>query len=107
MKHIIILSICFILSLNIVLYKDNSDVLNSYEESVYVFKEYTENDENVTNPEMDDLELKANIVIIFYSILFVLFIKYESNSKSILNIFITNKKHLRIFRYSKVFLLIL
>ncbi len=80
MKHIIILSICFILSLNIVLYKDNSDVLNSYEESVYVFKEYTENDENVTNPEMDDLELKANIVIIFYSILFSLLFYIKMNN---------------------------
>ena len=80
MKHIIILSICFILSLNIVLYKDNSDVLNSSEESVYVFKEYTENDENVTNPEMDDLELKANIVIIFYSILFSLLFYIKMNN---------------------------
>ena len=80
MKHIIILSICFILSLNIVLYKDNSDVLNSYEESVYVFKEYTENDENVTNPEMDDLELKANIVIIFYSISFSLLFYIKMNN---------------------------
>ena len=80
MKLIIILSICFILSLNIVLYKDNSDVLNSYEESVYVFKEYTENDENVTNPEMDDLELKANIVIIFYSILFSLLFYIKMNN---------------------------
>ena len=80
MKHIIILSICFILSLNIVLYKDNSDVLNSYEESVYVFKEYTENDENVSNPEMDDLELKANIVIIFYSILFCLMFYIKMNN---------------------------
>ena len=80
MKHIIILSICFILSLNIVLYKDNSDVLNSYEESVYVFKEYTENDENVTNPEMDDLELKANIVFIFYSIFFSLLFYIKMNN---------------------------
>ena len=80
MKHIIILSICFILSLNIVLYKDNSDVLNSYEESVYVFREYTENDENVSNPEMDDLELKANIVIIFYSILFSLMFYIKMNN---------------------------
>ena len=64
------------------MYEDNSDVLESYEESVYVFKEYTENEENVSNPETDDLELKANIVIIFYSILFsLLFInkmKYSS-----------------------------
>ena len=27
----------------------------------YVFKEYTENEESVSNPEMDDLELKSNI----------------------------------------------
>lgn len=73
MKHIVILFICFILSLSIVMYKDNSDVLKAYqEESIYVFKEYTENEENVSNPETDDLELKANIVIIFYSILFIL-----------------------------------
>lgn len=72
MKYFIILFICLICSLWIVNYEDTSDVLDSYEESVYVFREYTENDENVSNPEMDDLELKANIVIIFYSILFSL-----------------------------------
>jgi hypothetical protein len=69
MKYFIILFICFISSLWIVNYEDTSDVLKSYD-SIYVFREYTENDENVTNPELDDLELKSNIVIIFYSILF-------------------------------------
>lgn len=63
------------------MYEDTSDVLEGYqEESIYVFKEYTENDENVTNPETDDLELKANIVIIFYSILFVLMFKIKLNT---------------------------
>ena len=72
MKYVIILLVCFLLSLSIVMYEDDSDVLNGYDESTYVFKEYTENEENVSNPETDDLELKANIVIIFYSILFTL-----------------------------------
>ncbi len=71
MKYFIILFICFILSLGIVNYEDTSDVLKG-SDSVYVFREYTENDENVSNPEMDDLELKSNIIIIFYSILFSL-----------------------------------
>ena len=72
MKYIIILFISFILSLGIVTYKDNSDVLDAHYDSVYVFKEYTENEENVSNPETDDLDMKANIVIIFYSFLFLL-----------------------------------
>lgn len=80
MKYFIILFICLICSLWIVNYEDTSDVLDSYEESVYVFKEYTENDENVSNPEMDDLELKANIVIIFYSILFSLMFYIKMNN---------------------------
>ena len=79
MKYFIILFICLICSLWIVNYEDTSDVLDSYEESVYVFREYTENDENVSNPEMDDLELKANIVIIFYSILFSLMFYIKMN----------------------------
>lgn len=70
MKYIVILFICFIASLYIVNLEDNSDVLESYDESIYVFKEYTEEEDNVTNPEMEDLDLRANIVIIFYSILF-------------------------------------
>lgn len=73
MRYIIILFICFISSLWIVNYQDNGDVLKASDNSIYVFKEYTENDENVSNPEMDDLELKSNIVIIFYSVLFSLF----------------------------------
>ncbi|MBE6145584.1 MAG: hypothetical protein E7171_03080 [Firmicutes bacterium] len=80
MKYFIILFICLICSLWIVNYEDTSDVLDSYEESVYVFREYTENDENVSNPEMDDLELKANIVIIFYSILFSLMFYIKMNN---------------------------
>ena len=80
MKYFIILFICLICSLWIVNYEDTSDVLDSYEESVYVFREYTENDENVSNPEMDDLELKANIVIIFYSILFSLLFYIKMNN---------------------------
>ena len=71
MKYLIILFICFISSLWIVNYEDKSDVLQN-SDNVYVFREYTENDENVSNPEMDDLELKSNIVIIFYSILFTM-----------------------------------
>ena len=71
MKCFIILFICFISSLWIVNYEDKSDVLQN-SDSIYVFREYTENDENVSNPEMDDLELKSNIVIIFYSILFTM-----------------------------------
>lgn len=71
MRYIIILFICFISSLWIVNYEDKSDVLQN-SDNVYVFREYTENDENVSNPEMDDLELKSNIVIIFYSILFTM-----------------------------------
>ena len=70
MKYIVILFICFIASLYIVNLEDNSDVLESYDESIYVFKEYTEEEDNVTNPEMEDLDLRSNIVIIFYSILF-------------------------------------
>ena len=70
MKYIVILFICFIASLYIVNLEDNSDVLESYDESIYVFKEYTEDEDNVTNPEMEDLDLRSNIVIIFYSILF-------------------------------------
>lgn len=70
MKYMFVLFICFILSLGMVMYEDKSDVLEGYQESVYVFKEYNESEENVSNPETDDLELKANIVIIFYSILF-------------------------------------
>ena len=70
MKYFIILFICLICSLWIVNYEDTSDVLDSYEESVYVFREYTENDENVSNPEMDDLELKSNIVIILSNVIF-------------------------------------
>lgn len=62
------------------MYEDNSDVLESYDNSIYVFKEYTENDENVSNPETDDLELKANIVIIFYSILFGLMFRIKMNT---------------------------
>ena len=77
MKYIIILFICFISSLAIVNYEDSSDVLDSYDNSVYVFREYTENDENVSNPEMDDLELKSNIIIIFYSILFGLLFRVK------------------------------
>ncbi|MBR6820944.1 MAG: hypothetical protein IKM55_01825 [Bacilli bacterium] len=80
MKYFIILFICLICSLWIVNYEDTSDVLDSYEESVYVFREYTENDENVSNPEMDDLELKSNIVIIFYSILFSLMFYIKMNN---------------------------
>lgn len=80
MKYFIILFICLLCSLWIVNYEDTSDVLDSYEESVYVFREYTENDENVSNPEMDDLELKANIVIIFYSILFSLMFYIKMNN---------------------------
>ena len=80
MKYIIILFICFISSLIIVNYEGNSDVLSSYDSSVYVFKEYTENDENVSNPEMDDLELKSNIVIIFYSFLFGLLFRIKMNN---------------------------
>lgn len=80
MRYIVILFICFILSLGIVMYEDNSDVLEGYEESVYVFKEYTENDENVSNPETDDLELKANIIIIFYSVLFSLMFRIKMNT---------------------------
>lgn len=80
MKYFIILFICLICSLWIVNYEDTSDVLDSYEESVYVFREYTENDENVSNPEMDDLELKDNIVIIFYSILFSLMFYIKMNN---------------------------
>ena len=80
MKYFIILFICLLCSLWIVNYEDTSDVLDSYEESVYVFREYTENDENVSNPEMDDLELKANIVIIFYSILFSLMFYLKMNN---------------------------
>ena len=80
MKYFIILFICLICSLWIVNYEDTSDVLDSYEESVYVFREYTENDENVSNPEKDDLELKANIVIIFYSILFSLMFYIKMNN---------------------------
>jgi len=80
MKYFIILFICLICSLWIVNYEDTSDVLDSYEESVYVFREYTENDENVSNPEMDDLELKANKVIIFYSILFSLMFYIKMNN---------------------------
>ena len=70
MKYIVVLFICFIASLYIVNLEDNSDVLESYDGSIYVFKEYTEDEDNVTNPEMEDLDLRANIVIIFYSILF-------------------------------------
>ena len=70
MKYIVILFICFIASLYIVNLEDNSDVLESYDGSIYVFKEYTEEEDNVTNPEMEDLDLRSNIVIIFYSILF-------------------------------------
>ncbi len=81
MKYTIILFICLILSLSIVRYEDTSDVLKS-DDSVYVFKEYTENEENVSNPEMDDLELKANIVIIFYSILFSLLFYVKMNTCS-------------------------
>ena len=80
MKYFIILFICLLCSLWIINYEDTSDVLDSYEESVYVFREYTENDENVSNPEMDDLELKANIVIIFYSILFSLMFYIKMNN---------------------------
>lgn len=80
MKYFIILFICLICSLWIVNYEDTSDVLDSNEESVYVFREYTENDENVSNPEMEDLELKANIVIIFYSILFSLMFYIKMNN---------------------------
>lgn len=80
MKYFIILFICLLCSLWIVNYEDTSDVLDGDEESVYVFKEYTENDENVNNPEMDDLELKANIVIIFYSILFSLMFYIKMNN---------------------------
>ena len=80
MKYFIILFICLLCRLWIVNYEDTRDVLDSYEESVYVFREYTENDENVSNPEMDDLELKANIVIIFYSILFSLMFYIKMNN---------------------------
>jgi hypothetical protein len=86
MKKIIILFICFVCSLGIVMHKDNSDVLEGYEESIYVFKEYTENDENVINPETDDLELRANIVIMFYSLLFSLmfYIKMKMSTRYII-----------------------
>ena len=86
MKKIIILFICFVCSLSIVMHKDNSDVLEGYEESIYVFKEYTENDENVINPETDDLELRANIVIMFYSLLFSLmfYIKMKMSTRYII-----------------------
>lgn len=68
------------------MHKDNSDVLEGYEESIYVFKEYTENDENVINPETDDLELRANIVIMFYSLLFSLmfYIKMKMSTRYII-----------------------
>ena len=83
MKHVIILFICFLSSLCIVLYEDKGDVLERNEDSYYVFKEYSENDENVVNPETDDLELKANIVIIFYSILFsaLFYLKMRSTNR--------------------------
>ena len=80
MKYFIILFICLLCSLWIVNYEDTSDVLDSYEESVYVFREYTENDENVINPETDDLELRANIVIMFYSLLFSLMFYIKMNN---------------------------
>ena len=82
MKYFIILFICFISSLWIVNYEDTSDVLKVNDESIYVFREYTENDENVSNPEMDDLELKSSIVIIFYSILFGLMFRIKMNNCS-------------------------
>ena len=83
MKYIVILFICFIASLYIVNLEDNSDVLESYDESIYVFKEYTEDEDNVTNPEMEDLDLRSNIVIIFYSILFgwLFYIKMKTCNK--------------------------
>ena len=70
MKRLIILFICFVSSLGIVLYEDKSEVRNSYNDSVYVFKYVDENNEEVINPETDDIEVKAGIVIIFYSALF-------------------------------------
>ena len=79
MKYIVVLFICFIASLYIVNLEDNSDVLESYDGSIYVFKEYTEDEDNVTNPEMEDLDLRANIVIIFYSILFGLMFFVKMN----------------------------
>jgi len=72
MKRLIILFICFISSLAIVLYEDNSEVRDSYNDSVYVFKYVDENNDEVINPETDDIEVKAGIVIIFYSVLFSL-----------------------------------
>ena len=83
MKYFIILFICFLSSLWIVNYESDSNVLDAYDESIYVFKEYTENEENVSNPEMDELELKSNIVIIFYSILFgwLFYIKMKTCNK--------------------------
>jgi hypothetical protein len=70
MKRFIILFICFISSLGIVLYNDTSEVREGYNDSIYVFKYVDENNEEVINPETDDIEVKAGIVIIFYSALF-------------------------------------
>lgn len=70
MIYFVILFVYFIYSLG----KFN-DIFSNYHENTYLFKEYTENDENVCNPEFDDLELKSNIVIIFSRIFFYLKMK--------------------------------
>ena len=79
MKDIVIIFICFILSLCIVMYNDNGDVLNSYEESAYVFKDNNDNKENISNPITDDIELDTSIVILFYSFLFTLMFGIKLN----------------------------
>ena len=69
MKRLIILFICFISSLGIVLYEDKSQVREKYDDSVYVFKYIDDESQEVNNPETDDLDVKAGLVVIFYSAL--------------------------------------
>lgn len=72
MKSILILFMCFIVSLGIVNYEDKTDVNKAYEESVYVFKYVDENSQEINNPETDDLDIKGGIVVLFYSVLFTI-----------------------------------
>lgn len=77
MKNVLILFVCFIISLGIVKYENKSDVNKAYDENIYVFKYVDENSQEVNNPETDDLDIKGGIVVLFYSALFsqLLFIK--------------------------------
>lgn len=70
MKNVLILFVCFIISLGIVKYENKSDVNKAYDESIYVFKYVDENSQEVNNPETDDLDIKGGIVVLFYSALF-------------------------------------